>query len=154
MSLDDAQLGSSPRLAPDVIDPLLALEVRHRGGTVIVRVTGDLDVRTVFELRDLLAHIMSESSPRELVLDLLELNSVDSIGLELFQLTHERGRGMRTPLCAGESNSFRLRAPRGLGPHRRPRHRWADAPDLEGHAPARDRSRADAVWDPVPGVAT
>lgn len=108
MSLDDAQLGSSPRLAPDVIDPLLALEVRHRGGTVIVRVTGDLDVRTVFELRDLLAHIMSESSPRELVLDLLELNSVDSIGLELFELTHERaGCGLRfvlenpTPFVSG-----------------------------------------------------
>ena len=96
-SPDDAQLGTSPRLAPDVIDPHLALDVRQRGGTVIVRVTGDLDVSTVFELRDLLAHIMSESAPHELVLDLLELSFADSIGLEVFRLTHERAaaRGLR-----------------------------------------------------------
>jgi anti-anti-sigma factor len=106
VSLDDAQLGTSLRLAPDVIDPLLALEVRHRGGTVIVGVAGDLDVSTVFELRDLLAHIMSESSPRELVVDLRDLHSVDSMGLAVFRLAHERAaaRGLRFVL--ENPNSF------------------------------------------------
>ena len=155
MSLDDAQLGSSPRLAPDVIDPLLALEVRHRGGTVIVRVTGDLDVRTVFELRDLLAHIMSESSPRGA--------GVGPARTELCRLHRARivpadpraraaACGLRfvlenpTPFVSGLLEVSGLTDVLDI--------RWADAPDLEGHAPARDRSRADAVWDPVPGVAT
>jgi anti-sigma B factor antagonist len=89
---EDAQLGSSPRLVPDIIDPLLALEVRHRAGSVVVRVTGDLDISTAFELRDLLADILSEGPPSELVLDLLGLHSVDSTGLDVFQLAQARAR--------------------------------------------------------------
>ena len=151
---EDADLGTSPRLVPDIIDPLLALEVRYRAGGVTVRVRGDLDASTVFEFRDLLAHVMSEGAPSELVVDLLELRSVDSTGLAVFQLAHERARaaGSRFVLAnpnpsvsellelSGLAGLLDIVALRPPAPHDAP---W---PGLGDEHPA--------VWDPTPGVAT
>jgi anti-sigma B factor antagonist len=151
---DDALLASSPRLAPDIIDPLLELEVRRAGRTVTIALKGDLDSSTVFELREVLAQILSERVPHELVLDLLELKYVDSTGLSAFLLAHQRAMasGFRFALA----NPNRVIA------------RLCDLSALTGTlditplpAPSRrDGSRAshDAgegpVWDPVSGVAT
>jgi anti-anti-sigma factor len=151
---EDAHLGSSPRLVPDIIDPLLALEVRHNGGGVVVRVTGDLNASTVFEFRDLLAHIMSEGAPRELVVDLLELRSVDSTGVAVFQLAHERARagGSRFVLANPSPSVSEFLGFSGLA-------EFLDIvalpPPAPHDAPLRGSGAGHrAVWDPTTGVAT
>ncbi len=103
---DDAQLGTSLRLAPDVIDPLLELDVRQVGRGVTIGLKGDLDLSTVFELREVLAQILSECAPQELILDLLELDYVDSTGLSVFLLAHERARASGFRFALAYPNSF------------------------------------------------
>jgi anti-sigma B factor antagonist len=103
---DDAHLGSSPRLAPDVIDPLLEIEVRHAGRSITVALKGDLDSSTVFKLREVLAQILSERAPRELVLDLLQLNNLDSTGLEVFLLAQQRATASGFRFTLANPNRF------------------------------------------------
>ena len=103
---DDAQLGTSPRLAPDVIDPLLELDVHHVGGGITIGLKGDLDVSTAFELREVLAQIRSDGAPQELILDLLELDRVDATGLSVILLAHERARASGIRFALASPNSF------------------------------------------------
>jgi anti-sigma B factor antagonist len=151
---DDAHLGTSPRLAPDVVDPLLTLSVRPIETGVLIQLAGDLDVSTVFELREVLAHVLSDGVPRELILDVLELHYVDSMGLSIFLLAHKRATasGFRFALANPSPFVSQLLEVSGLTgvldvitlpPTSPPR---LDRPDVE--------SEQRPVWDSGPGVAT
>jgi anti-sigma B factor antagonist len=57
---------------------------------MVIMLQGDLDVSTTPELRDLLAQVVHEDSPRSIVIDLERLNYVDSTGLSVFVTTNKR----------------------------------------------------------------
>lgn len=85
------------------------VDVRTEGRTAIVSVSGELDLASSPELEQQLARVW-ESDPEQLVLDLRELEFMDSTGLSIIVGAHqhlaERGRSLS--LVKGSAQVQRL----------------------------------------------
>jgi len=78
--------------------------VRRAGPTVTVELVGELDIATADTLRRVLLDLVVAQAERTVVLDLSELEFVDSTGLSVFIDAHKR--------LVSEGGSLRLYGPR------------------------------------------
>jgi anti-anti-sigma factor len=92
MSLDDVGLRVERLLDPD--------------GAVVLRLDGELDLRSAPHLRAVIVEVFSDTrgTAPTLVIDLAALTYADSAGLSMLVATHKRARA--------DGGTFRLRAPR------------------------------------------
>lgn len=67
----------------------IAIEVEQRDGWDVVRVAGEIDIRTAPELRDLLAGVLDRGADR-VVLDLEGVEFLDSTALSVMVGAHKR----------------------------------------------------------------
>ena len=68
--------------------PQLGVSVEHAGTTAIVRLEGELDLATVPELAEVLHGL--ESACQRIILDVTALEFIDSTGLRLAIVQHDR----------------------------------------------------------------
>ena len=87
-------------------EPLLSIETRDEPDRTVIALDGDLDVSTTPELRDLLARLVHQDSPRSIVIDLEHLNYVDSTGLSVFVTTNKRAATSGTRFILANPNPF------------------------------------------------
>jgi anti-sigma B factor antagonist len=89
--------------------PLLSVNVEGSGSRVFVALKGELDISTAPLLQDTLADVLGDG-PAEIVLNLSELNYVDSTGLSLFITATKRARaeGSKLVLRDPQASTQRL----------------------------------------------
>jgi anti-sigma B factor antagonist len=76
----------------------LTVRSQRRSGTVVLELTGELDLATVDLARDALRELEAEQ-PERLVIDLSHLKFIDSVGIHLVLAAHQRlARGGVTKL--------------------------------------------------------
>jgi anti-anti-sigma factor len=80
------------------------VETHERGEATIVALFGELDLSTAGVLRDELDRIEAEETQRELILDLRELDFLDSTGLRMFLDLEARCRAHAHPLAVNGAN--------------------------------------------------
>lgn len=80
------------------------LAVDRRDHVVVVRLRGNATLSYSEQLQDRLLSAAGEVKPPRLVVDLSELDFINSVGLGAFVTAHLR--------CSGQKGSFRLAAPR------------------------------------------
>jgi anti-sigma B factor antagonist len=74
--------------------PLFRVGVNRSDAGVVVAVDGELDLATAPELRDSLV-ALSEEGPTDIILDLTSLRFIDSTGLSVLVMAHNRARADR-----------------------------------------------------------
>jgi anti-anti-sigma factor len=74
------------------------IDEKAREGAVELVLGGDLDMSATFALEPVLDRVLADQ-PRELVLDLGEVDFVDSSGLGLLIATHERATRGDVPMA-------------------------------------------------------
>jgi anti-sigma B factor antagonist len=74
---------------------MFSLEIQHEGATFRLLLSGELDLSTAPELLAQIQGLASRGLP-DLVLDLSELNFVDSAGLYVFITLQKRARAEQT----------------------------------------------------------
>jgi anti-sigma B factor antagonist len=87
----------------------LSIETRTQPGGVLLRLSGELDMATAPRLEREIANA-SDSQPQAIVLDLRELDFIDSTGLRTLITEHERSRqsGRTFALVRGSKQVHRL----------------------------------------------
>jgi anti-sigma B factor antagonist len=89
----------------------LHVEVRHEGGATVLAVAGELDLATSPRLEEQLDLVGADSNPAEpLILDLSELEFMDSTGLSVLVKAHRRAQdaGRRFGVVRGHRQVQRL----------------------------------------------
>jgi anti-sigma B factor antagonist len=81
------------------------VETHERGEATIVSLCGELDLSSAGVLRDELDKIEAEETQRELILDLRELDFLDSTGLRMFLDLEARRRAHAHPLAVSGANA-------------------------------------------------
>jgi RND superfamily putative drug exporter len=79
-----------PRIEPETELAPLRIGIAREDGRVRVKVAGELDLATVGQLREALAKV--EDGDTELVLDLCELDFLDSVGIGELMSAQQRAR--------------------------------------------------------------
>jgi RND superfamily putative drug exporter len=92
-----------PRIEPEQDAAPLRVSVVHGDGRTTVEVSGELDLATVGQLRDALAAV--EDDEQTLVLDLRELEFLDSVGIGELLAAHRRARAAGRHLILLKSES-------------------------------------------------
>jgi anti-anti-sigma factor len=89
---------------------LLSFQTTVTGTVATVALTGELDVAGASLLENEVERIVADHDPRHLVLDLSELDFMDSTGLRTMVLTDERARdeGRRLSLVRGRPDVQRV----------------------------------------------
>ncbi|QCW51976.1 STAS domain-containing protein [Nocardioides dongxiaopingii] len=77
-----------------VPDPSAAMSVAHVDGAVVLSVAGSLDIASATGFRRLVNELLVEARVR-LVVDLTDIDFVDSVGLGVLVSAHRRTRGLR-----------------------------------------------------------
>jgi anti-sigma B factor antagonist len=67
----------------------IAIDVEQRGGWEVVRVSGEIDIRTAPELRDVLARVLDTGGDK-VVVDLEGVEFLDSTALSVMVGVHKR----------------------------------------------------------------
>jgi anti-sigma B factor antagonist len=80
---------------PSTREQKFNLEIQHEGATVRVLLSGELDLSTAPELLAQIYGLSSRGLP-DLVLDVSELDFIDSAGLYVFITLHKRARAKGT----------------------------------------------------------
>jgi anti-anti-sigma factor len=94
--------------------PAFDVSVERAAATAIVRVAGELDLDTATQLADVLRDL--EGSAARIVLDVSELEFIDSAGLRLAVVEHERATvdGFEFVIAGAERNVLRVLRLTGL----------------------------------------
>lgn len=74
------------------------LDAKRSGDTVVAAVSGDLDMAATFRLEQDLERVSQEPGVLKLVIDLGDVEFIDSAGLGLLLATHERLRAAELEL--------------------------------------------------------
>ena len=85
--------------------PTFSVHAVRRGNESFVELTGELDLLSAPQLREILVEIFDEDRPRRLVLDLSDLIYMDSTGLSVFVTAHKRASASGTEFCLTHPNA-------------------------------------------------
>jgi anti-sigma B factor antagonist len=85
--------------------PGLHLDVRRADQEAIVHLSGELDLSSAPQLRELLVALLSEDGPRHLVVDLSDLVYLDSTGLSVLVTAHKRAGSSGTAFSLANPNA-------------------------------------------------
>lgn len=85
--------------------PDLRINVHRQGREAFVGLSGELDLSSAPQLRQLLVTTLTEGRPRRLVVDLTELVYLDSTGLSVFVTAHKRASASGIEFCLANPNS-------------------------------------------------
>jgi anti-sigma B factor antagonist len=90
-------------------DDRLGIEVSSDGGTVVIALLGELDLASACTFSAKFEQAAA-GGPAAIVVDLSELEFIDSTGLRCILLAHERcdGRGPRFAVVPGDGQAARL----------------------------------------------
>jgi anti-sigma B factor antagonist len=97
----------------------LAIIEDASGQRAIVKLSGELDIASAPDLRERLLALLSRRTPRHLILDLSNLQFIDSSGIAVFVNTERRARllGCRVVLVAPQAPVSRVLQICGLDRH-------------------------------------
>jgi anti-sigma B factor antagonist len=100
------------------VEPQLQIDKRHEDERITLALTGELDMASADLLEQALAGAEIESKPM-VVLDLQQIDFIDSTGLRIVLATLERcrDRGQQFAITPGSPQVQRLLSVTGLGEH-------------------------------------
>jgi len=78
----------------NIVPPGLETVARHDGESLHLALAGELDMAASFKLEAQVEHLLAGHGVRRLVLDLADLNFVDSAGLGALLAIRDRARGL------------------------------------------------------------
>ena len=87
--------------------PMLTLRLVQGERESVVGLSGELDLSSAPPLRELLARVLTEDPPSRIVLELSDLDYLDSTGLSVFVTAHKRAQRVRYRIDAGQSQPLR-----------------------------------------------
>ena len=85
--------------------PTFSLHAHRQGEESFVELTGELDLLSAPQLREMLVEIFAEDRSRRLVLDLSDLIYLDSTGLSVFVTAHKRASASGIEFCLAHPNA-------------------------------------------------
>lgn len=85
--------------------PAFSLHAHRRGDESFVELTGELDLLSAPQLREILVEIFTEDQPGRIVLDLSDLIYLDSTGLSVFVTAHKRANASGIAFCLANPNA-------------------------------------------------
>jgi|HubBroStandDraft_6_1064221.scaffolds.fasta_scaffold484392_2 anti-sigma B factor antagonist len=85
--------------------PDLRIAVRRAGREAFVDLSGELDLASAPQLRELLVTMLIEDGPSRLVIDLSDLVYLDSTGLSVLVTAHKRASSTGTELTLANPNA-------------------------------------------------
>jgi anti-sigma B factor antagonist len=84
--------------------PMLTLRFAQGHHESVVSLSGELDLSSAPPLRELLASVLAEDPPPRIVLDLSDLDYLDSTGLSVFVTAHKRALASGIELTLANPN--------------------------------------------------